>query len=198
MDLTPRERRHEKNKQAILQTARELVTEKGADKLSLREIARRIDYSPAALYEYFDGKEDIVGALCTDGFKNLASFLNRVPADLPPSERVVELGLAYLEFANQNPELYILIIMNLPSGMTALDQLDYESSLYSILLQVMQAGIDAGDFTPREGFGLQEMTYSCWAFVHGIATLGLTQLSELEVDLGPVNRLALELFMDAL
>ena len=198
MDLTPRKRRHEKTRQAILQSARDLVTEKGADKLSLREIARRIDYSPAALYEYFDSKEDIVGALCTDGFNNLALYLNRVPADLPPRKRLVELGLAYLEFANQNPELYILIVINLPSGLTALDQLDYESSPYRILLQAMQAGIDAGVFTPREGFGPQEMAYSCWAFVHGIAALGLTQLSELEVDLGPVNRLALGLFMDAL
>ncbi len=195
---TPRERRHEKTKQAILQTARELVSEEGADKLSLREIARRIDYSPAGLYEYFDGKDDIIAALCSDGFDRLASYLGRVPVDLPPDERIVELGLAYLQFASQNPELYVLIFNNIPSGFTTLEQFDEQASTYHILLEAVQAGIDTNTFTPHAGFALQEMAYSFWALVHGIASLGLTQLHDLESDLGPVNRRALELFTNAL
>ena len=34
--------------------------------------------------------------------------------------------------------------------------------------------------------------------MHGITSLGLTQLRDLEIDLGPVNRRALELFVNAL
>lgn len=43
--------------------ARELVLEKGADALSLREVGARAGYSPASLYEYFDSKESLVGSL---------------------------------------------------------------------------------------------------------------------------------------
>ena len=196
--LTPRQRRREKTKQAILQTARELIRGRGADNLSLREIARRIDYSPAGLYEYFDGKDDIVAALCSDGFNRLASYLERVPTGLPPDKRIVELGLAYLQFASQNPEIYALIFNNIPSGFTTLEQIDEQASTYRLLQEAVQAGIDTKTFTPRGDFALQEMAYSFWALVHGIASLGLTQLRELQSDLGPVNRRALELFTNAL
>ena len=40
----------------ILRAARKIVIENGFDRVSLRAIARRIDYSPAALYEYYPGE----------------------------------------------------------------------------------------------------------------------------------------------
>lgn len=196
--LTPRERRREKNKQAILEAAYNLVTETGADGVSMREIARRIDYSPAALYEYFDSKEDIIKSLCTFGFGRLALELSRVSADIPPRERVIELGMTYLEFARKNPEFYLLIVNNIPSGLTSLEELDSPDSPYQLLLQAIRDGIRDGVFTPRKDFGLQEMTYSCWAFVHGMAMLGLTQLKDFRADLDPINRLALEKYLNAL
>ena len=55
----PRQRRHEKSQQAILDIAAKLIVEHGHEKLSLREVARQADYSPAGLYEYFKSKADV-------------------------------------------------------------------------------------------------------------------------------------------
>ena len=107
--LTPRERRHQKTKQAILQAAQDIIAEKGADGLSLREIAQRIDYSPAGLYEYFNSKDEIIAAVCVEELEQFSTYLNRVPTGLPPAERIIQLGQAYLDFARNYPEQFVFI-----------------------------------------------------------------------------------------
>jgi AcrR family transcriptional regulator len=80
---TPRERRSERSRQSILQAALELVIEKGLSKLSLREIARRADYSPAGLYEYFGSKDEIIEALVRDANQRFFEHLSRISRSLP-------------------------------------------------------------------------------------------------------------------
>ncbi|MGZ3678797.1 MAG: TetR/AcrR family transcriptional regulator [Ktedonobacterales bacterium] len=85
-------------------TPRTLIVEHGVVGLTLREIARRVDYSPAGIYEYFASLSEIVAALREEGFTLFGTYLGRVPATLPPLERMVELGMAYLAFAQEYPE----------------------------------------------------------------------------------------------
>ena len=83
--------------------ARELMLEVGPEALSLRQVARRADFSPAALYTYFSSREELVAALFAESFQRLDEYLRRVPDDLPLQRRVVELGMAYMDFARDNP-----------------------------------------------------------------------------------------------
>src|ERR687883_454319 len=73
--------RHERDREAvrraILDAARELFVREGYQNVSIRKIAERIEYSPAAIYGYFPSKDDIFFALAEEGFHLLAS----VPAD---------------------------------------------------------------------------------------------------------------------
>ena len=79
---------------------------------SMREIARRADFSPAALYKYFDSKDDVIKALADAAMAALVAAFAAVPADLPPDRRAVELGMAYLAFARENPEDVAVIEMH--------------------------------------------------------------------------------------
>ena len=99
MKTKPRERRQERTRQAIINSALHLIREKGPNELSLREVARRIDYSPAGLYEYFDSKEDLVQAVCSEAEGRLRDALQSVDPTLETVEYLVELGLAYIRFA---------------------------------------------------------------------------------------------------
>ena len=83
--------------------ARELLLEVGPEAISLRQVARRADFSPAALYNYFSSRDEIVASLFAESFTKLNAYLERVPTDLPLRTRVVELGMAYLEFGRENP-----------------------------------------------------------------------------------------------
>ena len=67
------EREREAVSRAILDAARDLFVSEGYQQVSIRKIAERIEYSPAAIYSYFPSKDDIFFALAEEGFHLLFS-----------------------------------------------------------------------------------------------------------------------------
>lgn len=199
-ELSPRQRRYHKTKETILQAAREIIAEKGPDGLSLRELARRIDYSPSGLYEYFSSKEEIVTAVSVEGLGLLSSYLNRAPISLPPSERLLEMGLAYLDFAREHPEHFRLIFASLSHEQTHLvEEAMNGDSPYHLLLEAVQAVIATGEFSANEDFDLEDMAFSLWALVHGLAVLEQTHLKNFQQeDPTTLYRRALRVFGEGL
>ncbi|MCL4300112.1 MAG: TetR/AcrR family transcriptional regulator [Anaerolineae bacterium] len=198
MMQTPRQRRYFKTKATILQAAQEIITEKGLDGLSLRELARRIDYSPSGLYEYFNSKDEIVAAIRAEGLELMRDYLKRVPADLSPAERLVQMGLAYLEFAQDHPEHFRLIFSHLTASRNSFnDKLD-EGSPYHLLLQAVRAVIEAEELTLGEEYSLQEIAYSFWSLVHGMAMLRQTHLRHFKADFEGIHRRTLRIFAEGL
>ena len=53
------ERDRETVRRSILEAARDLFVSEGYQNVSLRKIADRIEYSPAAIYGYFPSKDDL-------------------------------------------------------------------------------------------------------------------------------------------
>jgi AcrR family transcriptional regulator len=196
--LTPRQRRHHKTKATILEAAREIIAEKGPDGLSLRELARRIDYSPSGLYEYFKSKDDLVMAIRAEGLELLRDYLNRVPTGLPPSERLLKMGLAYLDFAQNQPQYFLLIFNNLPANGALVSEPVAPGSPYQILFQQVRAAIEAGEFSPHEDYSLEEITYSLWSLIHGMAMLRQTHLPHYQADFDTTQRRALQIFAEGL
>ena len=86
--------RHERDREAvrqlILDAARELFVKEGFDNVSIRKIAERIEYSPAAIYGYFPSKDDIFFSLADHGFRLLYGDQREAEAldALPPLERI--------------------------------------------------------------------------------------------------------------
>ncbi|MFN8456881.1 MAG: TetR/AcrR family transcriptional regulator [Anaerolineae bacterium] len=193
-DTSPRQRRHNKTKESILQAARELIAEKGIDGLSLRALAHRIDYSPSGLYEYFHSKDELVTAVCAEGMERLNDYLTSVPADLPPTERLFKMGLAYLDFARQNPEHFRLIFTDIVAPATAFDEPPIEGDPYQTLLQAVQDAIETGAINLQPGYHLHEIAYTLWALVHGMAMLEQTHLRYVQTDFDTIHRHALEIF----
>jgi len=63
----------EDKRRIILEAAREAFAEDGLEKASLRSIAGRAGYTPAALYFHFDSKEAIYAALLRDSLSSLGT-----------------------------------------------------------------------------------------------------------------------------
>jgi len=76
---------------AILDAARDLFVTEGYQNVSIRKVAERIEYSPAAIYGYFPSKDDIFFALAEEGFRLLGdpgAETNRARLQhLPPRPR---------------------------------------------------------------------------------------------------------------
>ena len=196
-DLTPRERRHLRTREAILDAARQIINEQGSDALSIRGIAERIDYSPAGLYEYFGGKEEIVTAVCLQGHERLTQSMTAVDSSLPTDEYLIAIGLAYIQFAIQNPDFYLLMFTN-PAFAGTPEQLDEYGASFAILLNTIQRGLDEGIFRPRPGYSQLGMAYTAWAMVHGIAMLRLTYLTHHPIDFAVADHEALRTMTNGL
>lgn len=201
-ELTPRERRYQRTHQAIIDAARQIIREAGIDGLSMRAIAERIDYSPAGLYEYFSSKEEIVGVVCEQNFERLAQQLTQVDQTLSPTDYMLELGLAYIDFAVRNPDSFLLMFTTFPLAKIETNEprsFDAESMLaegsaFGLLVQGVQHCVDAGIYRTKTGFGVLEMAYASWAQVHGLAMLHITNSQLLPFDYTAMERQALRAF----
>ncbi len=202
---TTRTKRHLRTKQAILDAAREIIAEDGPAALSMRALADRIDYSPAGLYEYFGSKEEIMAAVCDEGQRMLYEAMEQVDASLPPLEHLYQIGKAYIDFALEHPD-YFLLMFTVVQPPDAADippevmqqMMRGEGTAYGLLLQAIQRGIDLGAFPVRPGFGLDEMGYAAWTLVHGITMLRITALRPYPIDLAAFDDEALRNFMRGL
>ena len=87
---TPRQRRKAKNQASILDAATHLLVTKGFENVSLREIAKQADYSPAGLYKLFDSKAAIIKAVHARENQQLLDLLATVPNTLSPMQRLIE------------------------------------------------------------------------------------------------------------
>jgi AcrR family transcriptional regulator len=194
MDSSPRERRHEKTRQAILDAARKIIATEGTEALSMRAIAQHIDYSPAGLYEYFDSKEEIIGAVCEQGHRRLTEYMQRADPDLPPAELLLQLGLAYADFAVRNPDFFLLMFTNPTTGVSpgstpdqAVTDMQQEGSSFPLLLRAIQRGVDEGVFKAKPSYGVFEMAFTTWAMVHGVAMLRIGHLRNYPGDIDAMS-----------
>jgi AcrR family transcriptional regulator len=98
--------------EAIKETAWKQVSEFGAATLFLRAIARELNITAPAIYNYFPNRDALVTALIVDAYNSLAdaqeaSLVNI--AKTKRAERLSALGLAYREWAVTYPQRYLLI-----------------------------------------------------------------------------------------
>lgn len=188
--MSAREERHEATREKILKAALMLIDRDGVNKFSLRAIARKVKYSPAGLYEYFDNKDDIVSTLCQIADDKLASYLTSVDDSLPYLEYMLEMGIAYIRFAREEPTYFRLGLVTQVSSRQSMNEV-IEDGAYYVLLHGVQVGIKQGYFVASEQFGAEEIAYSLWSIVHGMAMLQTSYLAELEADFKQIDREAL-------
>jgi len=85
-ELSLRERKKNKTRQLITDTARELFTERGFENVSVAEIARAAELSETTVFNYFPSKEDLI-------FHGLEAFQDQLLAavrDREPGEGVLQ------------------------------------------------------------------------------------------------------------
>ena len=111
------EREREATTRAILDAARDLFVAEGYQNVSIRKIADRIEYSPAAIYSYFPSKDDIFFALAEEGFRLLLSHIespDRTAAGRPqePIEEVRAAFWHFYQFSRKHPEYFALMFLD--------------------------------------------------------------------------------------
>ena len=99
-------------RQAILDAARDLFVHEGYRNVSIRKIAERIEYSPAAIYSYFPSKDDIFFALAEEGFRRLDAKVRSVLGSPDPLTEMRACWWAYYEFSKEQREFFELMFVD--------------------------------------------------------------------------------------
>lgn len=145
------EREREATARAILDAARDLFVAEGYHNVSIRKIAEKIEYSPAAIYSYFPSKDDIFLALAEEGFRMLfdsAECVRKEHSHASPVDCIRSAFLNVYQFSRQHPEYHALMFLDrsVPRISQDWERFRFVHEMRSQLSDLIQKAIDAGDF----------------------------------------------------
>lgn len=166
-----KEREREERRKLVLDAAQKLFLANGYEKVSIRNIADEIEYSPATIYLYFKDKNELLFALHQRGFVQMVEEFRPLLLLTDPFEKLVEMGRSYIRFAVQNPELFdLMFIMTAP--MDTLDKKDWVEGdqAFGLLMQVVRECMEAGVFKEHD---VQATAMMIWSGIHGYTALFL-------------------------
>lgn len=171
-------------KSVILEQAAQLVAERGADGVSLRELARAAGVSHAAPAHHFVDRRGLFTALAAQGWRLLATALAQARPEFGDA------ALAYVRFAVDHPGHYEVM---------------FDRSLVNPEDVELIAAQDAAGAELATGVGTlddaratedpQAAALAAWSLVHGFAMLWLNEAIDTDSDpVATAQRVARMLF----
>ena len=155
---------------ALLEAGLRLLRSRSVDDLGLRELAREVGVSAAAIYRHFPDKNALMAALAAEGLERLAAAQRRATRSAGGGEAgFLASGMAYVRFAVDQPALFRLGFSAACQG----DPLDAQPAQASAALRGLREHIEA--LLPQDSPVAERKAAAlhAWALVHGIAQLVL-------------------------
>ena len=143
--------RAESRKVQILKAAEKIFARKGFPEATISDVAREAKVSEATIYEYFTSKEELLfsipGETTQKGNEILAYHLNYVRG---AANKLRSIIYHYFQFYQDQEDYAAVIMLILKSNRNFVGTKAYEyvREGYRLLLNVIQEGIDSGEFKP--------------------------------------------------
>lgn len=167
-----KEREKAEMRKVILTAAMDLFIHEGYTGVSIRNIAKKIEYSPGSIYTYFEDKDSIFYALHVEGFDILYQKQLSSQGINDPRERLLAQGRAYIEFALENQEYYdIMFIMRESIELICKEEdrdWTHGQRSYDLLKRNVAECQAAGMFKDQN---IESVAFLLWSVVHGIASI---------------------------
>ncbi|MCR9126413.1 MAG: TetR/AcrR family transcriptional regulator [Rhodobacteraceae bacterium] len=162
---------HGNLRQALVDAALELITDKGPTGFTLSEAAKQAGVTPAAVYRHFEGREDLIAEAARQGYEIFADLMEYAYQSGQPSALAAfeATGRAYLAFARRHPGHYIAmfesgISVNRTAGLAAAAQRSKDV--------LEQAAADLSQHIPADKRPPASMfSAHVWAMSHGVVEL---------------------------
>jgi AcrR family transcriptional regulator len=159
-------------KDACVREARALIAEHGIERLSLREVARRLGVSHQAPYKHYPSRDHLLAELIRRCFREFAAFLDDRPPEPDARRDLAALGERYLRFAAKHPLEYRLMFgtpwPQAEDGQ-AWPALVADAVHAFDVLRVVLRRLHGASATQRTKVDLDAM--AIWSTLHGLATL---------------------------
>lgn len=163
-DARARRYHHGNLRQALLESAEQILREQGVAGLKLRAIAKRAGVSHTAADPHFGDLVGLLSELAAIGYERLAGAMAGAPGSAPQAAAIAR---GYIGFAAANPDLFALMFRG--------DTLDMGRPRLQQAAQAAFLALAAAAGSPADQTGLSlaaggRMAAS-WAVVHGLSML---------------------------
>lgn len=160
-------------REKILAEAMQMVADDGADRITIRNLARRLGFAPATLYTYFRSKDELLQQVALQGFDQLVDVTREATQLADVAQAMSEGGRRYLDFALKNPALYKLMF----------EEIDFRGfrgdpsvfvpgrELFELYRDLYARAVDAGAIRCIDP---EVQTVISWSAIHGFAMLALS------------------------
>lgn len=188
--------RPENLKEAAIDEAFDIIARHGVEKLSLREVARRLGVSHQAPYKHFPSRDHILAAVVSRCYREFAQHMETCSTADDTFEGLRSIGTAYLTFAREHPLKYRLMFGSpLPPLGEHPDMVAEAAKAFGLLkhklerLPVVPTGVAETNRATHDAVYV-------WATIHGIASLmqsdalGTLNLTPTERDTALANAMA--------
>ncbi|SDH99144.1 TetR/AcrR family transcriptional regulator [Lutimaribacter saemankumensis] len=162
---------HGNLRQALVDSALELIEEKGPTGFTLSEAAKRAGVTPAAVYRHFEGREDLIAEAARQGYEIFADLMDYAYKGGQPSALAAfeATGRAYLAFARKYPGHYIAMF---ESGISVNRTPELAAVARRAWDVLERAAGDLSQHIPKEKRPPAAMfSAHIWALSHGVVEL---------------------------
>lgn len=97
------------SKEQIVQAALEVVSEKGAQALTAKELSIALKTSTSPIFTVFNSMQEVHGEVKSAALKRFESYADKAGQAIPVFKQI---GMQMILFAKEEPELYKLIFMS--------------------------------------------------------------------------------------
>jgi AcrR family transcriptional regulator len=172
-------------KEACVRAAHGFIAEHGVERLSLREVARRLGVSHQAPYKHYPSRDHLLAEVIRRCFRQFADYLDDRGAHADPRDDLAALGRRYLAFADEHPLEYRLMFGTpWPAPAEQLGLVADARHALDVLRKVLQRMHGSGR-AQRTRVDLDAMFI--WSQMHGLASIAQANVMQ-HLGLAPQAR----------
>ncbi len=148
-NMTSRRFQTEETHRKIYNTAFDLMTRKGFDKITIKDISKKAGVSIGTFYHYYKSKNDILREV----YQKADDYFRDVMADMRPgsaAEQIVEYFRCYAKFSEQNTVGFTTHLYNIENKFFLKKGRLMQTALADIVRQGQENGEIAKTKTPDE------------------------------------------------
>lgn len=158
-------------REACLDEALAIIEHEGVERLSLRDVARRLGVSHQAPYRHFPSRDHILAEIVARAFEGFARHLDAHTKSDDPARDMRAMGEAYLGFATRHPLQYRLMFATpLPDVDEHPDMMTNARHAFDLLIAALRREATARGRGTNEKAILLDALF-IWSGLHGLATL---------------------------
>jgi AcrR family transcriptional regulator len=162
---------HGNLREALVDAALDLISEKGPAGFTFAEAARQAGVSPAAPYRHYRDRDALMADVAKRGFERFEQQLSAAWNDGKPSlrEAFEKLGGAYLAFARKEPAYFSAMF---EAGLSLSEYRELQEAgdrAFNVLRTACEALVAA--MPPAKRPPVMMMALHIWSLSHGIASL---------------------------